>query len=155
MSGPENVGANWVVPRDRHPVPLRRDFYFKKDIRVSNIIGDKRTMKLNGSQLVCESLLREDGEIIFGLPGGAILPLYQSLPEYPALRHILVRHEQGASLAADGYARVSGKPGVAFATSGPGATNLVTGIASAQMDSVPLVIAVSYTHLTLPTILRV
>ena len=93
-----------------------------------------------GSQIVCESLLREGCEVIFGIPGGAILPLYQALPEYPELRHILTRHEQGASLAADGYARVTGKPGVAFATSGPGATNLVTGIASAQMDSVPLVI---------------
>ena len=93
-----------------------------------------------GSQIGCESLLREGCDVVFGIPGGAILPLYQSLPEYPELRHILVRHEQGASLAADGYARVTGKPGVAFATSGPGATNLVTGIASAQMDSVPLVI---------------
>ena len=93
-----------------------------------------------GSQIVCESLLREGCDVVFGIPGGAILPLYQALPEYPELRHILTRHEQGASLAADGYARVTGKPGVAFATSGPGATNLVTGIASAQMDSVPLVI---------------
>ncbi|HJO60116.1 MAG TPA: biosynthetic-type acetolactate synthase large subunit [SAR202 cluster bacterium] len=93
-----------------------------------------------GSQIVCESLLREGCDVVFGIPGGAILPLYQALPEYPELRHILTRHEQGASLAADGYARVTGKPGVAFATSGPGATNLVTGIASAQMDSVPVVI---------------
>ncbi|HBE99749.1 MAG TPA: biosynthetic-type acetolactate synthase large subunit, partial [Dehalococcoidia bacterium] len=90
--------------------------------------------------IVCESLLREGCNVVFGIPGGAILPLYQALPEYPELRHILTRHEQGASLAADGYARVTGKPGVAFATSGPGATNLVTGIACAQMDSVPLVI---------------
>ena len=97
-------------------------------------------MRLNGSQMVCESLLREGVEVIFGLPGGAILPLYQTLPEYPQLRHILVRHEQGAAHAADGYARVTGKPGVAWATSGPGATNLVTGIATAQMDSVPMVI---------------
>lgn len=97
-------------------------------------------MKLNGSQLVCESLLREGVEVIFGLPGGAILPLYQTLPEYPQLRHILVRHEQGAAHAADGYARVTGKPGVAWATSGPGATNLTTGIATAQMDSVPMVL---------------
>jgi acetolactate synthase-1/2/3 large subunit len=97
-------------------------------------------MKLNGSQLICESLLREGVEVIFGLPGGAILPLYQTLPEYPQLRHILVRHEQGAAHAADGYARVTGKPGVAWATSGPGATNLITGIATAQMDSVPMVI---------------
>ena len=97
-------------------------------------------MLKKGSQIVCESLLREGCDVVFGIPGGAILPLYQALPEYPELRHILTRHEQGASLAADGYARVTGRPGVAFATSGPGATNLVTGIASAQMDSVPLVI---------------
>jgi acetolactate synthase-1/2/3 large subunit len=97
-------------------------------------------MRLNGSQMVCESLLREGVEVIFGLPGGAILPLYQTLPEYPGLRHILVRHEQGAAHAADGYARVTGRPGVAWATSGPGATNLITGIATAQMDSVPMVI---------------
>ena len=97
-------------------------------------------MKLNGSQMVCESLLREGVDVIFGLPGGAILPLYQTLPEYPQLRHILVRHEQGAAHAADGYARVTGRPGVAWATSGPGATNLVTGIATAQMDSIPMVV---------------
>ena len=97
-------------------------------------------MKLNGSQIVCESLIREGVEVIFGLPGGAILPLYQTLPEYPQLRHILMRHEQGAAHAADGYARVTGRPGVAWATSGPGATNLVTGIATASMDSVPMVI---------------
>ena len=97
-------------------------------------------MKLTGSQMVCESLIREGVDVIFGLPGGAILPLYQTLPEYPKLRHILVRHEQGAAHAADGYARVRGRPGVAWATSGPGATNLITGIASAQMDSVPMVV---------------
>ena len=97
-------------------------------------------MKRTGAQMVCEGLLREGVEVIFGLPGGAILPLYQTLPEYPQLRHILVRHEQGAAHAADGYARVTGRPGVAWATSGPGATNLVTGIATAQMDSVPMVV---------------
>ena len=90
--------------------------------------------------MVCESLIREGVDVIFGLPGGAILPLYQTLPEYPKLRHILVRHEQGAAHAADGYARVTGKAGVAWATSGPGATNLVTGIATAQMDSIPMVV---------------
>ena len=93
-----------------------------------------------GGQLVCESLMREGVDVIFGLPGGAILPLYQTLPQYPELRHILVRHEQGAAHAADGYARATGRPGVAWATSGPGATNLVTGIATAAMDSVPMVI---------------
>ena len=93
-----------------------------------------------GGQMVCESLIREGVDVIFGLPGGAILPLYQTLPQYPQLRHILTRHEQGAAHAADGYARVTGRPGVCWATSGPGATNLVTGIATAQMDSVPMVI---------------
>ncbi len=97
-------------------------------------------MKMNGGQMVCESLIREGVDVIFGLPGGAILPLYQTLPEFPQLHHILVRHEQGAAHAADGYARVTGRPGVAWATSGPGATNLVTGIATAQMDSVPMVV---------------
>lgn len=96
-------------------------------------------MKLTGGQIVCEALLREGVEVIFGIPGGAILPLYQTMSGYPQLRHILVRHEQGAAMAADGYARATGKVGVAMATSGPGATNLVTGIACAQMDSAPMV----------------
>ena len=96
-------------------------------------------MHLTGAQMVCESLVREGTDVMFGLPGGAILPLYQTLPEYPQLRHILVRHEQNAGHAADGYARASGKVGVAVATSGPGATNLVTPLATAMMDSVPLV----------------
>ena len=97
-------------------------------------------MMLTGGQIVCESLIQEGVDVIFGLPGGAILPLYQTLPEYTQLRLILVRHEQGAAHAADGYARVTGRPGGAWATAGPGATNLVTGIATAQMDSVPMVI---------------
>ena len=96
-------------------------------------------MKLTGGQIVCESLLREGVEVIFGILGGAILPLYDILPQYPQLRHILVRHEQGAAHAADGYARATGKVGVCFATSGPGATNLVTGIANAYLDSSPMV----------------
>ena len=96
-------------------------------------------MKLSGAELVCESLIKEGVDILFGLPGGAVLPLYGALPKYPQLRHILVRHEQAAAMAADGYARSSGKVGVCVATSGPGATNLVTGIASAQMDSIPIV----------------
>ena len=102
--------------------------------------GGRQFMKLTGAQLVCESLIKEGVDTIFGLPGGAILPLYQTLPEYSELRHILVRHEQGAAHAADGYARVTGKAGVAWATSGPGATNLITGIATAQMDSGPMVV---------------
>lgn len=94
--------------------------------------------RLNGARIVCESLKREGVEVIFGFPGGAVLPLYDVLPQYP-LRHILVRHEQGAIHAADGFARASGKVGVCLATSGPGATNLVTGITNAYMDSVPIV----------------
>ena len=96
-------------------------------------------MKRTGAQMVFESLIKEGVEVVFGLPGGAILPIYQTLPEYPEIRHILVRHEQCAAHAADGYARATGKVGVCFATSGPGATNLVTGLANALMDSVPMV----------------
>jgi acetolactate synthase-1/2/3 large subunit len=96
-------------------------------------------MKMNGGQIICESLVSEGVEVIFGMLGGAVLPLYDVLPQYPQLRHILVRHEQGAAHAADGYARATGKVGVCFATSGPGATNLVTGIANAHLDSVPMV----------------
>ena len=96
-------------------------------------------MELTGAEIVCESLLKEGADVIFGLPGGAVLPLYGALSTYPAVRHILVRHEQAAAMAADGFARATGKVGVCIATSGPGATNLVTGIAAAQMDSVPMV----------------
>lgn len=92
-----------------------------------------------GGQLLCEALVREGVEVVFGVPGGAILPLYGTLSQYPRLRHVLVRHEQGASHAADGYARASGRVGVALATSGPGATNLITGLATAMMDSSPVV----------------
>ncbi len=96
-------------------------------------------MKKTGAQIICESLIAEGVEVMFGFPGGVLLPFYDTLPQYPQLRHILVRHEQGAAHAADGYARATGKVGVCMATSGPGATNLVTGIANAYMDSVPIV----------------
>ena len=96
-------------------------------------------MKLTGGQIVCESLMMEGVDVVFGIPGGAILPLYGTFSQYPQIRHILTRHEEGASMAADAYARITGKVGVCMATSGPGATNLVTGIATAQMDSVPMV----------------
>jgi len=96
-------------------------------------------MKMTGAQIICESLVKEGVEVIFGILGGAVLPLYDTLPQYPQLRHILVRHEQGAAHAADGYARATGKVGVCMATSGPGAANLVTGIANAYLDSVPIV----------------
>lgn len=97
-------------------------------------------MQLNGSQIVMECLLEQGVDTVFGYPGGAILNIYDALYEYSdRIRHILTSHEQGASHAADGYARATGKVGVCMATSGPGATNLVTGIATAYMDSIPLV----------------
>src|SRR5687767_14963836 len=95
-------------------------------------------MKRTGAQIVWECLVRQGVTDIFGYPGGAILPTYDAMLDYP-IRHVLVRHEQGATHMADGYARASGKVGVAIATSGPGATNLVTGIATAMLDSVPIV----------------
>jgi acetolactate synthase-1/2/3 large subunit len=94
---------------------------------------------LPGSHILCRTLVEEGVRLVFGYPGGAIMPFYHSLPEYPALRHVLVRHEQAAAHAADGYARATGGPGVCVATSGPGATNLVTGLATAHMDSTPVV----------------
>jgi acetolactate synthase-1/2/3 large subunit len=105
-------------------------------------------MRLSGARAICRSLVEEGVSTIFGLPGGAIMPLYDVLPEFPQLRHILVRHEQAAAHMADGYARAAGGVrkehekrtiGVCFGTSGPGATNLVTGICNAHMDSVPMV----------------
>ncbi|MFI5258480.1 MAG: biosynthetic-type acetolactate synthase large subunit [Candidatus Limnocylindrales bacterium] len=92
-----------------------------------------------GADAVCEALLAQGVDVFFGFPGGVLLPLYDVLGDYPELRHILVRHEQGAAHAADGYARAAGKVGVCLGTSGPGATNLVTGIGNAMLDSVPMV----------------
>ena len=97
-------------------------------------------MKLNGSEIIVECLKEQGVDTIFGYPGGAILNVYDALYKHSdEITHILTSHEQGASHAADGYARATGKVGVCFATSGPGATNLVTGIATAYMDSVPMV----------------
>ena len=94
---------------------------------------------IKGSEIVCKALINEGIDTVFGIPGGAILPLYGTLNKFPEIKHILTRHEQGACHAADGYSRTTGRVGVAFATSGPGATNLITGLATAMMDSVPLV----------------
>jgi len=94
---------------------------------------------LTGADILCRGLVEAGVEVIFGYPGGAIMPFYHALPDHPRLRHILVRHEQAAAHAADGYARASGRVGVCVATSGPGATNLVTGLATAYMDSSPVV----------------
>src|SRR5207248_11754196 len=95
-------------------------------------------MPLTGAQIIWDSLVRQGVTDVFGYPGGAILPAYDAMLGYP-VRHILVRHEQGATHMADGYARASGEVGVAIATSGPGATNMVTGIATAMLDSSPVV----------------
>jgi acetolactate synthase I/II/III large subunit len=92
-----------------------------------------------GADVVVEAILRQGVDVVFSYPGGVILPLYDILGDYPDLRHVLVRHEQGGAHAADGYARSTGRVGVCIGTSGPGATNLVTGIATAQLDSIPLV----------------
>jgi len=94
---------------------------------------------LSGAHILCRTLIDAGVDVLFGYPGGAIMPFYHALPEFPRLRHILVRHEQAAAHAADGYARASGRVGVCVATSGPGATNLVTGLATAHMDSSPVV----------------
>src|SRR5882724_10503608 len=105
-----------------------------------SIPGKKTITNISGSVAVLEAFLEENVDIIFGYPGGAIMPIYDALYDYQErLNHILVRHEQGAIHAAQGYARVSGKTGVVFATSGPGATNLVTGLADAMIDSTPVV----------------
>ena len=101
-------------------------------------MAENEAVRRTGSQIIWECLAREGVEVIFGYPGGAIMPAYDALLEY-SIHHVLVRHEENAAFAADGYARASGKVGVCMATSGPGATNLVTGLASAMMDSIPIV----------------
>ena len=95
--------------------------------------------QFSGSEIILKALVDQGVEVIFGYPGGAVLPIYDALFHEDRLRHVLVRHEQGAAHAAEGYARSTGKPGVVLVTSGPGATNAVTGIVDALMDSVPLV----------------
>ncbi|HJP12477.1 MAG TPA: thiamine pyrophosphate-binding protein, partial [Gammaproteobacteria bacterium] len=97
-------------------------------------------MKLNGAQILINSLQSEGVEYIFGYPGGAVLHIFDAIETQDDIIHVLVRHEQGAAHAADGYARTSGKPGVVLVTSGPGITNAVTGIATAHMDSIPMVV---------------
>src|SRR3954471_8299136 len=128
------------------PNPVRGLFFFP-EVRMSSppavVQQSSKAIQADaaqktGAQIVWEVLVREGVEVVFGYPGGAIMPTYDALPEYP-IRHVLVRHEQGAAHMADGYARASGRVGVAIATSGPGATNLVTGIATAMLDSSPVV----------------
>ncbi len=100
---------------------------------------DEDVRELTGSEIICEALVHEGVRLMYGYPGGAIMPFYDALTSYPTLHHVLVRHEQAAAHAADGYARATGNAGVCIATSGPGATNLVTGLATAFMDSTPVV----------------
>ncbi|MDP2300570.1 MAG: thiamine pyrophosphate-binding protein, partial [Actinomycetota bacterium] len=97
-------------------------------------------MRMSAAEALVKSLQAEGTEVVFGYPGGVVLPIFDALYEVEGVRTILTRHEQGATHAADGYARVTGKPGVVIVTSGPGAANTVTGIANAYMDSVPLVV---------------
>ena len=99
----------------------------------------KRKDTITGAELLCRSLVEEGVTYLFGYPGGAIMPVYDAFPKFPQLRHVMVRHEQAAAFAAQGMARATGKAGVCIATSGPGATNLMTGIADAHMDSIPIV----------------
>src|SRR6202012_2804822 len=99
----------------------------------------QRVEQLRGADVVLRVLEEEGAEVCFGIPGGAILPLYDAIARGTSIRHVLAQHEQGAGHMAEGYARADGRPGVALATSGPGATNLVTPIANAAMDSTPLV----------------
>jgi acetolactate synthase-1/2/3 large subunit len=101
---------------------------------------ETEALELSGAEIVVRALVDQGVEVLFGYPGGAVLPIYDALHAEPRLRHVLVRHEQGATHAAEGYARSTGKPGVVLVTSGPGATNAVTGIVDALMDSIPLVV---------------
>ncbi|WAC22096.1 biosynthetic-type acetolactate synthase large subunit [Blastomonas sp. SL216] len=105
--------------------------------------------ELSGAQILVETLVEQGVEVIFGYPGGAVLPIYDAIFGHPSLRHILVRHEQAAAHAAEGYARATGKPGVVLVTSGPGATNAVTGITDALMDSIPMVVITGQVATTL------
>jgi acetolactate synthase-1/2/3 large subunit len=112
----------------------------KAQTQTANLTIEKKTQHISGAEAVIRCLLAEGVDLIYGYPGGAIMPIYDELYKYQdQLRHVLTRHEQGATHSAQGYARVTGKVGVAMATSGPGATNLVTGIADAQIDSTPMV----------------
>ncbi len=103
-------------------------------------------MELTGAAILMECLKREGVDVVFGYPGGAVLDLYHEMRNHPEIRHVLVRHEQGAAHAADGYARASGNVGVCIATSGPGATNTVTGLATAYADSIPMVLITGQVH---------
>src|SRR3954467_9096516 len=125
------------------PLYLFRLFVRTSDMDKDNTITDTRAeagITLTGAQMVVRALKDQGVTHIFGYPGGAVLPIYDALFQSEGITHVLVRHEQGAAHAAEGYARSTGKPGVVLVTSGPGATNAVTGITDALMDSIPLVV---------------
>ncbi|MEO1104593.1 MAG: thiamine pyrophosphate-binding protein, partial [Pseudomonadota bacterium] len=102
-------------------------------------MDERNTGRMSGAQMVIEALKDHGVDTIFGYPGGAVLPIYDEIFQQDMVQHILVRHEQGAGHMAEGYARASGRPGVILVTSGPGATNAVTALTDAMMDSIPLV----------------
>ena len=104
------------------------------------IAAETTVETLTGAEIVVRALIDQGVEVLFGYPGGAVLPIYDALFEEQRLQHVLVRHEQGATHMAEGYARSTGKPGVVLVTSGPGATNAITGIVDALMDSIPMVV---------------
>ncbi|MGR3541061.1 MAG: thiamine pyrophosphate-binding protein, partial [Hasllibacter sp.] len=101
---------------------------------------EAQDQQITGAEMVVRALRDQGVEVVFGYPGGAVLPIYDEIFKQEAIRHVLVRHEQGAVHAAEGYARSTGKPGVVLVTSGPGATNAVTGLTDALMDSIPIVV---------------
>ena len=127
-----------MIPNHRLTAP--KNIHMDTALKTAPAPAIQETRTITGSQAVCEAMIQEGVSTIFGYPGGAIMPIYDALYGYEdRLEHILVRHEQGGIHAAQGYARTSGRTGVVFATSGPGATNLVTGLADAMIDSTPLV----------------
>src|SRR6476661_2962787 len=131
-----------VVPRARTgfvPDERRRILVVLDTPQHTRTADQDRVRTITGGALACETLLAVGATTLFGYPGGAALPFYRELDRYRRLRHVLVRHEQNAAHAADGYARATGRVGVCVATSGPGATNLLTGLATAFMDCVPVV----------------
>src|SRR4029077_19201434 len=134
-AAPPNRARRSHVPSDGSPAAVAVEQ--ARSAMLHEVKPRKRTRI--GADVVCEALIRQGVDVMFSYPGGVILPLYDILGDYPELRHILVRHEQGGAHAADGYARVTGRVGVCMGTSGPGATNLVTGIGTAMLDSIPMV----------------
>jgi acetolactate synthase-1/2/3 large subunit len=134
---PVKAALPMPIPINLYIIPKNMELSIEETIRPA---APKEITTVSGSVALLEGLISEGTEVVFGYPGGAIMPIYDALYDFKErLQHILVRHEQGATHAAQGFARTSGKVGVVFATSGPGATNLVTGLADAQIDSTPLV----------------